>query len=289
VHKSWPTARTPAQQPLQDDGTLRRLGVRPPLSAYLRSVWRMRDFILALPVSQLRSRDANTALGSFWHLLNPLVLAATYYLVFGVLFDARDDVDNYVGFLITGLFVFYYSQKCLTGGAGTILQNAAIIRSINLPRAAFPIGSVVAETLSHGSALATLLAILLVTGEDMGPTWLLVLPALLLQIGFNLGLAFWVGRLTFYFRDMQNLLPYVTRLLLYLSGVFFTAVRVPEGALRTLFDLNPLQVFISLNRSILLDHSVDLNTWAAAGVWAVFSLVSGFVFFWWRENSYGRG
>jgi teichoic acid transport system permease protein len=289
VHKLWWAAMGPARQPSKDDGTLRLLGVRPPLSAYLRSIWRMRDFILALPVSQLRSRDANTVLGSFWHLLNPLVLAATYYLVFGILFDARDDVDNYVGFLITGLFVFYYSQKCLTGGAGTILANAAIIRSINLPRAAFPIGSVVAETLSHGPALATLLAILLVTGEDIGPTWLLVLPALLLQLCFNLGLAFWVGRLTFYFRDMQNLLPYVTRLLLYLSGVFFTAARVPEGALRTLFELNPLQVFISLNRSILLDRSVDLFTWAAAGAWAVVSLVSGFIFFWWRENSYGRG
>jgi teichoic acid transport system permease protein len=267
---------------------LRTLGTNPPLREYLSAIWRMRDFVLALPVSQMRSRDANTIFGTLWHLLNPLILGATYYLVFGIFFEARDEVDNYAAFLITGLFIFYYSQKCLTGGASTIVANAAIIRSINLPRATFPIGSVIAETVSHGPALGLLLAIVLLTGEDVTFSWLLALPALALQAAFNLGLAFYVGRLTFHFRDMQNVLPYVSRLLLYVSGVFFGASRVPEGQLRMLFELNPLYVFISLNRDALLDGRVDAGTWAMAGAWAVASLVTGFLFFWSRESSYGR-
>lgn len=267
---------------------LTSLGVRPPLQRYLRMLWGRRDFVVALPVGQLRGRNANTVLGGFWHLLNPAILAGTYYLVFGVFFSARDDVGNYIGFLVTGLFVFFYSQKCLTGGASTTVANAGIIKNVNLPRAVFPCGSVLAETLAHLPAVALLLAVLIVTGETPQLAWLLLPLLVLLQGVFNLGLAFWVGRLTFHFRDVQNLIPYVTRLWLYLSGVFFTASRVPEGLLRHVFELNPMHVYITAHRELLLEGTVSLQTLGAATLWAIAMLISGFFFFWASEDSYGR-
>lgn len=277
----------PLSEPVSPE--LQRLGVRPSLKAYLLALWGRRDFMIALPVSQLRSRNANTLLGGFWHLLNPLVLAATYFLVFGIFFNARDDVDNYVGFLVVGLLVFHYTQKCLTGGATTIVANGAIIRNVTLPRAVFPIGSVIAETLAHLPAVALLLLLALVTGAPLSVAWLLLVPVLVLQAAFNLGLSLWVGRLTFHFRDVQNLLPFVTRLWLYLSGVFFTAERVPEGLLRTLFELNPVHVFIELHRTVLLDGAApSLGAGLTAVAWAVSALVSGFIFFWSKEDTYGR-
>lgn len=272
-----------------DADHLIRLGVRPPLVDYLRALWRRRDFVVALPVSQLRGRNANTVLGGFWHLLNPLALGATYFLVFGVFFNARDDVDNYVGFLVIGLFVFYYTQKCLTGGATTIVANGGIIRNVNLPRAVFPVGSVLSETLAHLPAVGLLLVLAVATGEVPSLSWLLLLPLLLVQAVFNLGLSLWVGRLTFHFRDVQNILPFVTRLWLYLSGVFFTAARVPEGVLRALFELNPVYILIELHRSVLLDGTAgSAGSWLAALAWAAGSLVSGLLFFWSREDTYGR-
>lgn len=272
-----------------DDDGLHRLGVRPPLPAYLRALWSRRDFVVALPVSQLRGRNANTVLGGFWHLLNPLVLAATYFLVFGVFFNARDDVDNYVGFLVVGLFVFHYTQKCLTGGATTIVANGGIIRNVNLPRAVFPLGSVLAETLAHLPAIGLLLALALATGEAPTLAWLLLAPLMIVQAAFNLGLSLWIGRLTFHFRDVQNLLPFVTRLWLYLSGVFFTAERVPDGFLRSLFELNPVHVLIELHRQVLLGGTPPSAALSlTALVWAMVSLVSGLVFFWSREDTYGR-
>jgi teichoic acid transport system permease protein len=282
------TSLLPHDSPSAHASDLQQLGVRPPLRVYLRSLWARRDFIVALPMGQLRSRNANTVFGNFWHLLNPLVLAAAYYLVFGVFFDARDDVENYVGFLVTGLFVFHYTAKSLSGGANTIVANEGIIRNVNLPRATFPVGSVLAETLAHLPAMALLIVLVTVTGESPHVAWLLVIPLIALQAVFNLGLAFWIGRLTFHFRDVRNLLPFVTRLWLYMSGVFFTVSRVPEGLLREVFELNPLQVFISLNRAALLDGTTSLGMWLAAAAWSVVSLATGLTFFWTRENSYGR-
>jgi teichoic acid transport system permease protein len=266
-----------------------RLGVRPPMRGYLRSLWDRRDFVIALPVSQLRGRNANTVLGGAWHLLNPLALGAAYFIVFGILFDARNDIDNYVAFLVIGLFVFYYTQKCLTGGATTIVANSGIIRNVGLPRAVFPVGSVITETLVHLPALGLLVALAVITGESPTLAWLLLLPILLMQAAFNLGLSLWVGRLTFHFRDVQNLLPFLTRLWLYLSGVFFVADRVPEGWARTLFELNPVYLFIDLHRTVLLGaESPTVAASFAALAWATATLVTGFFFFWSSEDTYGR-
>lgn len=267
---------------------LKRLGVRPPLNDYLQSIWARRDFVCALPIGQLRNRNANTALGGLWHLLNPLILAGTYYLIFGIVFGARNDDRNYVTFLVIGLFVFFYTQKSMTGGASTIVANDGIIRNVNLPRAVFPLGSVLAETLTHIPAMGLVLLLAIVTGEDVSVVWLALPLLLLLQAAFNLGLSLFVGRLTFHFRDMQNLLPFIARVWLYMSGVFFAASRVPEGAARQLFEANPAQVFIALHRDLFMEASISGKTLLTAVAWSTVSLVSGFLYFWYREDSYGR-
>lgn len=265
------------------------LGVRPTMRAYCQQIWQRRDFVLALPMSQLRSRNANTLLGSAWHLLNPLILAATYYLVFGVFLNARDDVGNYTAFLVTGLFVFFYTQKCLTSGASAIVANEGIIRNVNLPRAVFPLSSVVAESIVHVPTVFILVAMVVATGEQPQLSWLLLVPLIGVQALFNLGLSLWVGRLTFYFRDMQNLIPFAMRLWLYVSGIFFVADRVPAGSFRSAFEANPAYIFISLHRDLLIDGTMELAAFAAALTWSVALLLTGFFFFWRSEDSYGRG
>lgn len=267
---------------------MQRLGVRPTLPRYIASLWSRRDFIVALPMGQLTSRNADTLLGGLWHLLNPLALVAAYYLIFGVIFEARRSIENFAAFLVIGVFVFHFTAKCMNGGAKTIASNRGIIRSVNMPRAAFPVGSVLGELLAHLPALVIMLSFVVLTGESADPTWALLVPAVLLQAIFNLGLSFWVGRLTFHFGDVRNMLPFVTRLWLYMSGVFFVGSRIPEGPLRVVFELNPLHIFISLHREILMDGTTSSGSWLGAAIWSMAALVTGLLFFWSREESYGR-
>lgn len=282
------TPHAPSPAAAAGSHVLYPLGGRPSLPAYGRALWARRDFVLALPMSQLRSRNADTVLGSAWHLLNPLVLAATYFFVFGVLLEARRGVDNFVGFLVIGLFVFHYTQKCVTRGAAAMVSNDRMIRSLNLPRAVYPVAGVLSETLSHLPAVALLFALMGATGEEPHASWLLVVPLLVVQAAFSLGLALWAARLTFHFRDVQNLLPFVLRLWLYVSGIFFTVDRLPEGWVRAVFENNPAQVFLSLNRDALLHGSTDGGEWALVLLWSSALLVTGIAYFWAGEDEYGR-
>ena len=270
---------------------MKRLSSRPPLADYFGDLWGRREFMLMVPVGDLRQRNMNSALGSLWHLLNPLFLAAVYYLVFGVLLGARDSpavYDNYVGFLVVGLFVFYYTQKSMQNGARTVVNNVKMLHNLNFPAAVLPISSVLTETFAHLPAIIAMAVILAATGVEPQARWVLVLALLPLQFLLNLGLAFFTSRLTVHFRDTEQFLPYVMRIWFYLSGILFTVDRVPDGWPTTLFNLNPVYAFIRVNREILFNQSVETEALLIAAAWAIGAFVIGLVFFWRFEGEYSN-
>lgn len=267
-----------------------KLGQSPRIGPYLRSMWARREFAMAVPLGQLRAQNFDTVLGALWHLLNPLFLAGVYYLVFGVILNTRRDVDNFVAFLTIGVFVFYFTSKCITSGASSITRSVGLIRSINFPRAILPLSSVIGETLAFLPAVLVMLVIALVTGEPPHLTWLLLVPIFAVQMVFNLGLSLVLARMSDHFLDVQQVLPYLIRIWMYFSGVFYVInASVTNPVLNLALKGNPAHVFITLARDAVLENRTNGKYWAVAVAWAVIVFVGGFIYFKARERSYGRG
>jgi teichoic acid transport system permease protein len=279
------------------------LGRRMPVSAYVRSIWNRREFVWAVPLNELRAQNMDTVLGNLWHLFNPLMLVGVYWILFGVILDINvgDRFDNpelanvsYVAFLSVGIFLFQYSQKCTIQGAKSIVSNVGLIRSMQFPRAILPMSAVIQETVALVPALILMFVLVSAFGVPPKASWLLILPLVALQILFNLGAAFWVARFTTSFRDLQNVLPYIFRLLFYLSGVIFPAEHflTEENGLEqylVLFDINPLYAFVTAARDAILEGVFDPWRWLSMVLWAVGLLVTGFLYFRADEHRYGRG
>lgn len=271
------------------------IGVTPPVAEYLRRFWARRDFILAVPIGQLRAQTQNTVLGAAWHLLNPLFTAALYYFVFGVLFGGSGRVEDYPAFLVVGLFAFLYTNRTVTAGAKSVTGNLGLVSQINFPRIALPTAAAIAETISHGMAIVALFVMVPILGAAPAWTWLLVLPAVALQAVFNLGLAMVVARLAFQYRDIENLLPHLLHFWMYVSGLFFTVdfvinVTGANSPAVSVFRLNPAYIYMSLMRDAFLGRSdASAEIWLGAVLWSVLAVVVGFCFFRAREVEYGRG
>jgi len=273
---------------------LRRVGTRLPLREYLAEIWRRREFAVTVPLGELRAQNQDTVLGQLWHLVNPLMLIGIYYLIFGVILqvEARRGVDAYLPFLIVGVIVFNYTRSSAQAGARMIVKNRKLVQSINFPRAILPISALVSETVSYAYALPMML--ILVTLVDGGPTpmvsWLLLLPITVLQAGFNLGISMIVARLSFHFRDVQQFLPYLLRLYLYVSGVLIpiNADLIPNDALRTILQINPMYSIIEMARAAVLGSQVSPFVWWAGPSWCVVILLLGFWYFRRAESEYGR-
>lgn len=280
MHTSEHVAHTP----------LVKVGETPSTRAYVQATWERREFAAALAAGELRSENMDTALGSVWHLLNPLLLVAVYYLIFGVMLEVDRDVDNFIAFLTIGVFTFHYTQKSVIGGAKSIISRLGLLRSIAFPRAVLPMATVGAQTLAFVPAVGVILLITLLTGESVHPTWPVIGAVFALQAVFNLGAVFLVARLTEGFHDVQQILPYLFRILFYVSGILYpVSTFVTDPGYRLLFDFNPMYVFPTLVRGPLLEGSLDLRLAAIAVGWTVVMVVVGFVAFRRAEHRYGRG
>lgn len=268
------------------------LGRRMPASAYVRAIWNRREFAWAVPVNELRAQNMDTVLGNLWHLLNPLMLVGVYWLIFDVIVDVGDrglPGIPYVAFLTVGVFLYQYTQKSTIQGAKSIVGNLGLIRSMQFPRAILPLSAVIQETISLMPALLLMLVVVVLSGVSPNLLWPLLLPLVAIQAIFNLGAAFYVARMTDYFRDLQNVLPYVFRLVFYMSGVLFPATRfVPEEYL-IFFDINPVYAFITAARDVILMGEFDPLRWLSVVAWSLVLVASGFVFFRASEHRYGRG
>jgi len=243
--------------------------------------------------AQNSAQYTESKLGQVWQLLTPLLNAGVYYLIFGLLLKTNRGVDNFTAFLVTGVFIFTYTQRAVTAGSAAITSRLGLVRALYFPRAMLPLATTVTAWQQLLASMLVLAVIVLATGEPLTLSWLLLAPALALQTIFNTGLALIFARLTTRLRDLQQLLPFALRTLQYASGVFYSidvfSAHAPTAA-RVVLEVNPAAIYIELARaSLLRTHTLAGYVWPLAVGWAVVTFSIGFVYFWRGEELYGRG
>lgn len=280
---------------LADDvapGGLTRVGARPPLVAYLREVWARRQFVYSLAKFRIEAENQRSRIGMLWVVLQPVLEGAVYGTVFGLLL-AGSRPPNFVEFLIIGVFMFQFFSSTFGAGAKSITSNIALLQSLSFPRLTLPLSLVVQRLLLFIPTVLIMLLLVVVTGNTPHVNWLLMFPLVALFFCFNAGLTFITARLTVHFRDLKKLLPFVTRLLFYTSGLFFSVEErfKDHPTLLSVADFQPIHEFLTLARGILLGgdaYDVKTEYWLYASAWSFGLLVIGIVFFWSAEERYGR-
>jgi teichoic acid transport system permease protein len=268
------------QQRLQDAD--RRIPFRP----YVAELWARRDYIVFAAKSQLRAQQMHTVLGNLWHLLNPALQIAVFYLIFGVILNVTRGVDNFIGFITVGLFVFQLSTKTITDGSKSIAGNRPMLRSIWFPRAMLTITAAATQLLSFFPNLLIMAVVLFASGESVSLRWLLIPPIIAIQTVLNLGLAFVSARLANHLIDIQQILPFVFRLLLYASGVLFLVDSyVEKSGFRFLLEMNPFYGYVSLWRWAMLGFEIEPHLVAMTLGTSVIALIAGF--WWFRRGELG--
>ena len=305
---------------------LRPSSERPGLVSYLRKVWQRRHFIVAYATARNVSMYTEARLGQLWQVLTPLLNSAVYYLIFGVLFKANRGISNYTAYLVTGVFIFAFTERSIVVGSSAVRANITLIRALYFPRACLPLAYVLVEFQQLLLSMVVLFAIVLGTGEPLTWYWLLLMPTLLLQATFNVGAALIMARVGAAAQDISQLVPFLLRVWRYFCGVMYSIASLPatlpEWA-KNVLSLNPAAVYISLTRYAIMETyradapgarpynaarcaiftvtktpsmqaycHPDIMTsqlWLAAAGWAIVTAAAGVLCFWQAETRYGRG
>ncbi len=272
---------------------LHKVGGRPKLGPYLVDVWKRRTFIYSLARFRIEAENGRNRLGMGWVLLKPLLNAAVYGTIFGILLGSRSRPDQFVLFLVIGVFFFEYFSSCFTSGAQSITKNSNLVQSLSFPRMSLPLALVTQRLLQFVPMVLIMITLVMVMGTMPRWEWLLLVPLIATFTVFNAGLTLITARLTVHFRDLTQLLPFVSRFFFYTSGVFFSVDRRfgENETVMAIANAQPIFEFMSLARSVMLtgsDYVIKTEYWAYTAAWALGTLIVGTVYFWAAEERYGR-
>ncbi len=269
---------------------LQKIGQRPRLSEYIRESWQRRTFAYTLARFNLQASTAKSSLGVAWLVLVPALQIMVYGLIFGlVLGNTRP--ANFLPYLITGIVLFQFVAGSFADGAKSITANASLVRSLNFPRVLLPASAVISNVYRIVPLTGLMLVALVALREPITLNWFLIVPDLILMSCFSAGLAMVAARLTVHFADLNQLVPFITRVAFYSSGIFFSVDKLAAGhpILNPILESNPIHVYLAIARgSLVTGYSYDLYQWALGALWALASLSLGFIYFWRAEEKYGR-
>jgi lipopolysaccharide transport system permease protein len=252
---------------------------------YLQEMWERRTLVQVLAGRQLKSTYEMNIIGFVWWMLEPLSLAAVYYVLVKIL--QRGTQPSYVVFLLASLIPFKWLMSSLMGSMGTVRQNASLITDVYFPRALLPVTENVIGLAHFGVGLLILPLFMLVLGVGFSWTLLFIPFIAAVQFVFTLGVAYPLSVWGLNYRNLPGLMGNILRLWFYLTPAMWRIGRVPKQ-FRLIVYLNPLTGIFRSYQGAIFDHrkpGFDL-------VWTAFvgciALALGAWYFTRREAQFGK-
>lgn len=242
--------------------------------AMLADVLRHRSLVVALLVRQLKIRYRGSILGFVWTFLNPLLLMAVYALVFR--FYMRLAVPNYALFLLAGLLPWTWFASSLSEGTNAIVGGSSLVTKSLFPSEILPVVVVLANMVNFLLSIPLLVLAGWLYGVDFNPlAWLCLVPIVVLQCLFTLGLVLALAALNVHYRDVQHVVANILLLWFFLTPIVYPVEQVPAG-LHALLWLNPMALFAEIYHGVFAATSwPSLDTVGMLGVYTLASLLLG--------------
>ncbi len=239
--------------------------VRPnwtPFARYRHSLW-------LLTVRDLRVRYSTSALGYFWSILDPLVMASIYWFVFVKVFGRSVGEEPYIVFLLSALLPWTWFNGTVSDCTRAFLREAKLIRSTKIPRTIWVNRLVLSKGIEFLASIPVIAVFAIFSGAAINPDVFWVLLAILMQTALLVGIGLIVAPLVVFFRDLERAVKLALRFLFYASPIIYSLKDLPDG-LHFWASFNPLAGIFSLYRSAFFARELD---WYAVGVSAAVIVV----------------
>jgi len=214
-------------------------------------------------MKQLISRDfkvkyKRSVLGVLWSILQPILMMTVMAVVFSQMFKFKVEGINYLVYLMTGIIMFNYFSEASNCAMTSVVGNFTLINKVYIPKYIFPLSKCLFVGINFLLTLIPWLILIGLTYFGLGDytchfnVWFMILPYIFLcMFMFTVGIGLLLSCVSVFLRDMFYIYGIILTIWNYLTPVFYSIEILPEN-LQGLFKLNPLYVFITGVRSIVL-------------------------------------
>ncbi|HUQ18257.1 MAG TPA: ABC transporter permease [Gemmatimonadaceae bacterium] len=220
----------------------------------IRELWTYRDLLMILAARDVKLRYKQTALGVAWVVIQPLVAALIFTVMFGRFAKLPSNGQPYVVFVFAAVAVWNYFAAVLQRAGNSLITDSRLITKVYFPRLAIPLGSTFSALIDLAVALAVLAVLMGIYG--IAPTWRVVTLPLWVALAAltATGVSLWLSALNVRYRDFVHAMPFLLQVWMLASPVAYGTAIVPERW-RLLYGLNPAVAFLEGTRWAVLGTS----------------------------------
>ncbi|MDR3401282.1 MAG: ABC transporter permease [Chthoniobacter sp.] len=226
-----------------------------------REIWEYRDLLYVLVQRDFISRYKQTILGPLWHLLQPVITAAVFAVVFGGIAGIPTDGIPKLLFYLCGLLGWSYFSQNITNAGATFVNNAHLFGKVYFPRLIVPISIIVSNLIAFALQLIPFVICFVFykfftkQGDGIELTWrLLLAPLPLLHTALlSFGVSLWMSASTAKYRDLIHLNQYIIQIWMFATPIFYPLSRVSPKFEWAIWA-NPMSVPVESFRICLLGH-----------------------------------
>lgn len=239
------------------------------------SYWaRYRHALWLLTTRDLKVRYTTSALGYLWSIIDPLLMALIYFVVFSFVFQHRGGTAQqpYILFLLCAVLPWTWFNGNLSDATRAFRQEGKLIRSVRIPRSIWILRQVCSKGIEFLISLSILAFFALILWTPPSPLAIVYLPvAIALQVLLTVGLNFIIAPLAVYYRDLERVVKLGLRVLFYAAPVLYH-LDFGNPVLHFLYGVDPLAGIFDLYRGMFFPTIVD---W----VYVLQSLIGSIVIF----------
>ena len=205
----------------------------------LRELWSYRELLFFLVWRDVKLRYKQTAVGAAWVILQPVLQAVVFTIVFGKFGHLPSAGIPYSVLTFTALVPWLLFVNALTSSTRSFVDNQPLVTKVYIPRIFIPIAPVLSGLVDFTIGLGVLACILAWYGI-VPPVHVVLLPFFILfAILTSIAVTLWLSALNVRYRDVQYTLPFLSQAWFFATPVAYSALVFPSH-LRMWIGVNPM-------------------------------------------------
>jgi lipopolysaccharide transport system permease protein len=202
-------------------------------------LWEGREVLYRFGARDVTLRYRQTLLGVVWVVLQPLLMAVIFTVVFQKVAKLPSGGVPGLVFVFTGLLAWNLFNGMITRASASLVSNRDLVSKVFFPRMLVPLATAYSTIVDFLVSLVFLIVLLAVYGINPGfgvllsPIWTLMVILLAAGVGLV------ASALMVRYRDVAYVVPFALQFLLYASPIAYSITAVPTK-FRVIYNINPL-------------------------------------------------
>ena len=248
--------------------------------AFDRSDLRMlRNFLRMM----VRDRFLGSGLGMIWAVANPVLMLGIFTFVFGYVFKSKlpgaETSLSYVIWLISGYGPWLAVAEGLSSSTNSVTANTSLVKNLGFKTELLPIAATLIGAIPLFVTLIYLSVLLAFGGTMPTSAWFTIVPVVMLQFIFVMGLGMILAALNVFVRDVALILPNILMMVMFASPIFYP-LEVFPAVIRPIAAANPFYLFAAGVRQPLIENqTLSLPAFAYLTVLSICAFVLGLAAF----------